>query len=236
MAIHYKLVPYRLSDQPNVYKALVYPIDTADQETIIEHITRKATTISEADIRGVITVLNDVVEEMLKVGMNITTPLFNIRCSIQGLFDGPTDQFDPKRHRIVAKVSAGRSLRQAVKILPTVKKFKHRPSPQINQYSDFNSGTIDHILTPAGMGRVTGSLLKFDPDDPEQGIFFIGPDKSRVRVEIVGKNDPSELYFVVPDLPAGEYTLEVRTIPRNYTALVEGTLDKTLIVEGEASS
>ena len=66
------------------------------------------------------------------------------------------------------------------------------------------------LVTPGGMGRLTGYRLKFDPTDPNQGIFFINGKTTQVAV--VGKNDPSELMFLVPaSLKPGDYSVEIRS-------------------------
>ena len=81
------------------------------------------------------------------------------------------------------------------------------------------------------MGQIIGHRLKFDPADPQQGIFFIASDDSETRVAIVGKNKPGELIFLVPDgLASGEYLLEVRAIPRGSHDLRTGALKATLTV------
>ena len=77
------------------------------------------------------------------------------------------------------------------------------------EYTDVNSGERNGVLTPGGMGRLVGHRLKFDPADVNQGVFFVAAG-GEVRVDVVGKNLPGELMFMVPALPAGDYTLQVR--------------------------
>ena len=68
--------------------------------------------------------------------------------------------------------------------------------PRPLDYTDLNSGELNSQATPGGMAQVTGYRLKFDPTDTSQGIFFV--NGSATRVSIVGKNNPSELMFLVP--------------------------------------
>lgn len=68
--------------------------------------------------------------------------------------------------------------------------------PRPLDYTDLNSGELNSQATPGGMAQVTGYRLKFDPADTSQGIFFV--NGSATRVSIVGKNNPSELMFLVP--------------------------------------
>jgi hypothetical protein len=80
------------------------------------------------------------------------------------------------------------------------------------------------------MGRLHGHRLKFDPDDPTQGIFFVHSDHSETPVEVVGENLPAKLIFTVPALPAGDYRLTVRATVNGTTEVRSGTLDETLTV------
>jgi hypothetical protein len=50
-------------------------------------------------------------------------------------------------------------------------------------------------------------------------------------VDTLIKNKPSELIFMNPDLPAGTYRLEIRSIVYNTTTIRTGSLSTPLVVE-----
>jgi hypothetical protein len=105
---------------------------------------------------------------------------------------------------------------------------KRKPNPI--KYSDLISGTSDDQLTPGGAGRLLGHRLQFEEANPEQGVFFVGTDGGATRIELAIRNMPKELIFVVPSLPPGEYTLQVRATTRSGEDLRTGALDQTLTV------
>jgi hypothetical protein len=70
--------------------------------------------------------------------------------------------------------------------------------------------------------NLTGRRLKFDAGDPEQGVFFIADDGTAHQVEMMLKNLPTESIFIIPTLPAGNYTLEVPAILPGNTQLRSG--------------
>ena len=85
------------------------------------------------------------------------------------------------------------------------------------------------------MVRLTGSKLKLDASDPDQGVFLVkstgAGTGTATRVARVMTNKPSEQLFVVPtSLTAGSYRLEVRTKHKNSTQLKTATLGATLTV------
>ena len=106
-----------------------------------------------------------------------------------------------------------------------------KPKPNPLEYTDINTGERNSVLTPGGMGQLVGHRLKFDPADPEQGVFFMAPDgSSSTRVSLVGKNMPGELMLLVPDtLVAGDYLLVVR-VAFGEDDVRMGTLEATLTV------
>lgn len=106
-----------------------------------------------------------------------------------------------------------------------------RSQPRPLNYTDLNSGEVNSVLTPGGMGRVTGYRLKFDPTDPEQGIFFMPAGESTSgQAAVIAKNGPSELIFLVPaTLTKDDYTLEIRSTMGNGTVRT-GVLADTLTV------
>jgi hypothetical protein len=61
------------------------------------------------------------------------------------------------------------------------------------------------------MGKLLGKHLRYDPDDPEQGLFLIAADKSEQRLSSDGIIMPGSLVFMIPaELTPGNYRLEVR--------------------------
>jgi len=142
------------------------------------------------------------------------------------------DGYDPSRHQISAKVTAGKRYRRAIgERAQAVKQEAVKPKPNPLEYTDINTGERNSVLTPGGMGQLVGHRLKFDPAAPEQGVFFMAPDgSSSTRVDVVGKNKPGELMFMVPDsLAAGDYVLMIRA-GFGEDDVRMGTLEATLTV------
>ena len=124
-------------------------------------------------------------------------------------------------------VNAGKELHDLYRKGMSTQKVKAKSIiPNLESFRDVNSGNIDSLITPHGMGEISGYRLKVDPDDPSQGVFFTDSDNHELRVTIIGQNRPSLLSFMIPaDLPKGRYTLSVRNDKG------KGTLANKLIVE-----
>lgn len=213
MPIQYVLHENNLTSAPGDYAAMVQPSASAELEDVIERVIEGGSTISRPDIFGVLEDFVRAIENMVLEGISVNTPLANFGVSIKGVFDGQADSYDPSRHQVTATVTPGKRLRAAVrKRAQVVKGEALKPRPNPLEYTDLNSGERNSVLTPGGLGQVIGHRLKFDPTDANQGIFFVG-DAGATRAEVVGRNKPGELMFIVPaGLASGDYTLEVRAI------------------------
>lgn len=230
MPIPYTLFPLEIHNQPDVCVARVHSFRTAGEQELIDHVILHGVELSRPDIAAVLQGLRGAIEDLLVEGYHINTSFGNFRVNIRGSFDGRSDSFDPDRHRIEVTVSANPQLRGAVRQrAQVVKERQPTPQPDPCQYRDLGSGQLNSILTTRGLGQLDGYRLKFDPADPQQGIFFVMAGRE-ARVEEVARNRPAELIFRVPLLAAGTYTLEVRSVVRGGRDLRCGTLDKPLTV------
>lgn len=56
-----------------------------------------------------------------------------------------------------------------------------------------------------------GEELKFNPANAAEGIYFVAPDGTATKVDIIASRTEGRLMFSVPGtLATGSYTLEVR--------------------------
>jgi hypothetical protein len=231
MTINYALFPNHLTSDPDDYMARVQPTGTADLEEVIDRMVEKGSTVGRADILSVLEAYYATVEAMVLEGMNVNTPGANYGASIRGVFRTQSDSFDPTRHELRGRVSPGKRFRRAIRERGRASKQEPiLPKPSLLSFTDLNSGSRNSVLTPGGMGQLVGHRLKFDPEDPAQGIFFRAAAGGETRVAVVGQNVPTGLIFMIPaDLDAGDYTLEVRAVFGG-DDLRAGALDSPLTV------
>ncbi|MBN1484548.1 MAG: DUF4469 domain-containing protein, partial [Chloroflexia bacterium] len=173
---------------------------------------------------------HDVVARMLRKGETITTPALCYRVTIRGTFVNQADTFDPSRHSLHVCVSPGPLLRRALRDAPVEKYLGSEREPRPTCYVDAYSGEQNGALTPLELGRLLGQDLRFDLSDPEQGMFFLDEAGGETRVVSVGLNAPAQLVFLVPDLAAGPYRLEVRCRYEGSDELRIGRLKEPLTV------
>ncbi|WP_421919906.1 DNA-binding domain-containing protein [Marinifilum sp.] len=213
MALRYGLAPNYLTDDPNDFMGVVTNNETVTVESIVEQMIGKGSTVTKAEALSVIEEFEYTVVEAVKNGNSVHTKLFKITPSVAGVFTDQSDGFDPSRHAIRLNLNAGSRLTKAISEIELRKVEISSPQPVLQQFVDLKNNVVNESFTPGQIASIRGSLLKFNSEDPKQGIFFIANDGTETRAENVVKNKPSELLFFVPEsLTSGSFKIEVRVI------------------------
>ena len=101
--------------------------------------------------------------------------------------------------------------------------------PTVEDFKDIASNSMNDTLTPNAVGHITGSSLKINTEDTEQGIFLIASDGTTIQVSTLIRNKPSEVIFMIPALASGTYRLEIRNKPKTKELRI-GQLNGDLVV------
>lgn len=234
MSLEYYLIPNHMTADPDDFMAVSSNSNTYTIEDIYKQMTREGSTITKAEALAVFEEITQAIAGILEEGHSIVTPLVNITSSVSGVFESEDDRFDPSRHKVRLNIANGLRLRELDGAISPVVGSSGMRQPSLLRFHDNGSETQNELITPNGGARIKGSLLKFDEEDDAQGIFFIDQaDNTEHRVEKpLLRNKPGELIFILPDLPAGDYRLEVRSLLNNTTTLRRGALSQDLTVPG----
>lgn len=233
MSLEYYLIRNHITDNPNDYRAVSRNASSYTIEDVYKQMTREGSTVTKAEALAVFEEITQAITSILQDGHSVVTPLVNISSSVTGVFDTEEDQFDSDRHQVQLNLNSGLRLKNLPASIQPNRIEGSEPAPDIKYLHDNVSGTRSELLTPGGGARIKGSLLKFDEEDDQQGIFFVNTqDGTEQRVErALLRNMPKELIFTIPNLAAGEYRLEVRSILNNMSTIRSGILSNPLTVE-----
>ncbi|MDR8391644.1 DUF4469 domain-containing protein [Aliifodinibius sp. S!AR15-10] len=231
MSISYSLYENHLTENSNDYLARVRDQASHNIEEIVDIMATKGSTVTRADTLSVLEEFEAAIAQILLRGGSINTPLFRINGSISGIFTGPSDSFDPKRHEVKLNVNPGMRVKRIAERISVEKVSPESPKPKLLRYQDNGSDTTNETLSPGRTGLLVGELLKLDPEDPDQGLFLVASDGAETKIEEFVENRPSKLGFLVPEgLASGEYTMEVRATVYDSKEIRTGTLDATLTI------
>ncbi|WP_269542912.1 DUF4469 domain-containing protein [Cerasicoccus fimbriatus] len=234
---------YTLSPNPltgDSFRAIMTPARAVDIEGIIKQMKILGSTVTEADIRAVVTELLRVVEIQLLGGRSVNLGgIVRLWFGIRGEFADEHDYYDESRHELYLHANAGLAFRKRIQNKIVTQKVETVDRvPKLYRVIDKGSGQESATITPARNAIIKGKRLKFNEDQPDEGVFFINlADRSETRATEITRNDPQELTFLVPpELPAGaDFQLVVRTRELGTNGLRSGVLDATLSSEALAA-
>jgi len=233
MPLYYSLSDNPMTPNPRDYVAKTQVNNSLSMEDIFDLMTSRGSTITKAEGLAVMEEFFNAVGQAVKNGSSIKTPLFNILPSISGVFNSPEDRFDPLRHQVRVRINPGKRLKEMEPEIVVNKIPAQKRKPVLLNYIDVKTGRTNEEITPGQAANITGDLLKFNEQDPEQGVFFINT-LTREVFKLPGnlmQNRAKELIFMNPELPSGEYTVEVRTIIGRNKGLCTGVLAGLLVTK-----
>lgn len=231
MAISYALFENHLTSDPDDYAAQVKSTGSAGLEVIAQRMINQGSTVTKPDILAVLEDAIKATESCLLDGYRVQLGgLCELFPRIKGVFNGITDTFDASRHRVDVGANPGARVRKTVREGAAVTKAETiKPEPALLQYVDLGSGETNGKITSGNIGTINGHRLKFDPDQDDNGIYFVNIDNAaEVKVTTIQKNKPGQLVFLAPSMPDGQYYLEVRTRFRDSAELRTGRLNEIL--------
>jgi len=230
--IKYFLQPNPITTDPNDQSARIMSNATLDLQDIVKLATKRGTSLTETDITAAANLFFDVVTDEVANGNNITLPLVNIRPSIKGVFISAADSFDAARHIKRATLSAGQLLTTKMQNAKVEKLTAQLPAPILVEFLDVNSATANSLLTPGGIGSITGEELKYDPENVAEGIFLVPAGEGEaIKIAVVATRTEGRLMFSIPTgIQAGSYALEVRKGYGASSAIRTGSLNEMLEV------
>jgi hypothetical protein len=167
----------------------------------------------------------------LQRGCGFNTEFIKIRPVMPGVYNNDDDRYDSKRHKIKYRASLGKRYNHAADDVKVEKVTPPSNLPLPATLEDVTSETVNETLTPGGTAVLTGIRLKFNQDDPQQGIFLTDSAKNEHRVEKILSHTGTKVIFLTPAvLAADEYSLEVRALIQNNKNLKTGKLSDKLTV------
>jgi hypothetical protein len=212
MPISYKLYRNHLDNEVEKYSARVEYLDTIYEEDIIDEMMSYNSAMTKADTIAVLENYQAAIKRKVLQGFRVMTRCGQYGVTIKGNFTNQGDGFDPSRHRVEPQINLSPQLREAITNQITVEKVLapvRQPMPV--QYLSLSNGHTPNTLIPGGMGKLIGERLRYEPADPEQGLFLLAANGSERRLPTDGMIMPGSLVFMIPaDLAPGAYRLEVR--------------------------
>jgi hypothetical protein len=207
----YFLTDNHLTPDPDDQVAIPTNIRSYTDEEIIDRILQRGTTLTRADLLASVQVYQAEHGYIVDEGNGLNTGLITAGPNILGKFNNVTDSYDSARHKMRYNVNFSKNIQERVGKVKMTKVQAPNTGPLIVAIKDSISGLTDGTLSVGGVLDIAGSRLKVYPEISEDGVYFIASDGTEYKTSTLVENKPSRLIVMIPALPAGSYTLEVRT-------------------------
>ena len=204
-----------LTEDPNAFVARVH----SERSLSVKEICQTATTRGGADIsaEAMEHATNLWLKEMaysLCDGFSVNTGWFTANANIKGVFNNPTENFNPAKHTLLFDFVQGSLLRKEIADVDVNILGVADASLSVAKVTDVRTGSVNELLTANRNLKIAGNKMKIVGDSPAIGIYFVNTDtqvRTKVDASDIVINNPSELIILIPALTPGTYKLEVVT-------------------------
>jgi hypothetical protein len=229
-----------LTEREDDFYGRVVNIASVGENELIDRVVKKGTDIHASTLKASYDRLKQEAMEAIIRGEIVNFGLGHIALDVQGAFIGQGAQWDRKKNKLVARITASKELRETLSGTPVHVRGEAPDGSVINSITDVASGTANDVLTPGGIANIKGHRIKIAGSKPEIGLFFTEQTNPQlvypVPLNAIGTNDPSKISFVIPPaIIPGEYLLSIvtqysgggkerkdpKTIQLNYVLTVE---------------
>jgi hypothetical protein len=218
-----------LTQDPNDYVAVVFQSNAVTEATLARNISQTVGGVTVGQVAQIIDAYHKCIGGYMADGVPVKTGLFSISFSVGGTFSGPDADFNPVENFIRAHALLNRAFTNAAKGAPKTRISGVVGGPIITAVVDLASGEADNEVHPGTNARIVGNKIKLLGPASAVGLFFLDADgeATEVPVAAISVNNKKIITFIVPNLPAGVYTVKVITqyngsakpsdIPLSYT-------------------
>lgn len=210
--------PNFLTEDPNSYTLMLRGNTSRSLDDIISIFLRQSNLnlTHEQARESFINVLATAHDEVLR-GNTVSLEYLSIRTAVSGVFNDPTETYDPKKHNLKVVYTPGEEVRSAIK-RTAVRNMGRAVNNEIGNITNRVTGNVNMDVTPGGPIEIVGSNIKVGSGELDSGkIFFLDEESNTIAANVLEKdlllNIPSKLLFVAPAnlVPGKQYRIKIST-------------------------
>lgn len=213
----------------------------ADRDEIIKQMVQYNSTLTEADAAAALTVMEQVVNNMLMEGYKVKLPWATLCLAARGTAESESTAFinGKNDNHFELRASANRKTEEKLSSQALYKSKAEGTvmTPQINLITHITKDAKESVELKAKAGeviRIHGDYLAFDADDEKQGVFLTqngGKKEGTIRAKQYIRRTRRTIDIAVPQgIASGEYTVIVATKQKTSGYMTEYSL-KTVLIE-----
>jgi hypothetical protein len=181
---------------------------------------------SEIKYDTLLSILNQrdrIVRLKIQEGCSVQDGVGHIQPRVSGVWIGSNARFDPSTHRITVDMTPAAELREALTHVGVEVLGVKESGAYIGLVTDAATGRTDATVTSGDDIVITGDRIKVAPDDTGGVGVFLHNQASGTVYQVTRRftqNDPKKVIARLPEMPAGEYLLQIVTRYSNSSILL----------------
>jgi hypothetical protein len=206
-----------LPSNPSPYVVRSNSSDVVEFDRFVDLMAKGRTTLTKTDIVAAMQLYREELESLLADGMTVKTPTGSFYACASGCMDSMDESFLPgvqdRNHDLCIHHRPERGFEANVLSgLRIVREESSDPkAPSVQSLSSSLSDAPDSTK-PGDALQLRGLRLKFDPADPEEGVFFVDSAGTPTRSAAFPLVTPRAVIALVPSgLAAGTYSVQLRS-------------------------
>jgi predicted histone-like DNA-binding protein len=225
MAVEYQMRRFSLDQEKWIFRVIHH--NTMAASHLAQRI-EQASALTETDVLGVLDALAEEIGQALLDGNRVQIAgVGTFSLTARGTTEHYDDYLKPEQLEIAFRPDA--QLRRHIhQHAEGEKQTAHLRAPRPHTFTDAATERRD-VYTAGSIGLLYGSVLKFDADDPAQGVFFVDEDGHEVRATVYAHVTKKRVHFLIPPGLTGAQRLIVRAQPRFGPEVRQGELQEALV-------
>jgi hypothetical protein len=202
-------------DVDNDYIAEVSTVgNTARNADVAQAIVDEGSEIQYDTLLNILNHSDRIKRTFLASGRSVQDGVSHIAPRVHGVWTGINTRYDPNTHTIRLDMNPAPEMRELFKDVKVEVLGLKDSGAYIGLVTDGATGKTDGTITPYDTVIIEGNKIRIAPDDEDGlGIFFIRNGTTQ-QYQVTGRliqNDPKKIIARTPDLPSGQYTLNIIT-------------------------
>lgn len=210
--------PNLLTEDPNTYTLILKGNTSRSLDDIIAIFLQQSNlNLTHEQVReSFVHVLATAHDEVLR-GNTVSLEYLSVRTAVSGVFNDPTETYDPKKHNLKVVYTPGEEVRNAIK-RTAVRNMGRAVNNEMGNITNRVTGNVNVDITPGGPVEIVGNNIKVAPGDYQSGkVYFIDAETDTISANVPDSdlllNTPSKLILLAPStLVSGkQYRIKIST-------------------------
>ena len=211
--VKYRIAERVIAGTTRFFARVVFNRDL-DTNEFLGNVIGMGSTLTMGDLKAAVEMINTGLQTEINRGNRVRLPWGVYYPSIRGSMEHAEGQYQSGRNKFVAKVTIPKAYTKSLSEngVPVKVRGGER-NPVLKRLLDQVYDVANLVITSHSIASLKGSDLKFNKNDPQQGVFLVDEKGVKTRSPFYADITEQRVLFVVPQLEQGKtYRVCLKTL------------------------